>query len=426
MSYYSYGALATDRYPPFTLAEVPDYPATLDIAYPEHLSRGLVLVKWWLLAIPHYLIVAFFIGGGWLAWRGSQDDWWTVSGGGLVSLLVLVAAVILLFTSRYPVGIFDVVLGMNRWVLRVAGYAGLMTDAYPPFRLDLGGEDPSGALRHGRPGDAPSGPVPARPALGRRPGAAPTTGPAAPGGWTAGRIVAVVGGSLLALASLGLLGAGAVGLWADTTQRDDAGFVHTTDESYLDADRGAGGRAGRDLGRGPAVAAARPGDRAGPGHGHAVRRPGCPCSWASGRARTCWPTCRAPPTSGSTTSVAPMTRPTTSVIRAPPRPRRPTDQTFWSASSTGTGSATLTWTPQNGSWALVAMQADGSPGVAVTADLARRGPGLLWLSLLLLAIGLVDAHRRGAAHRGGGQPGLAGARGPTPTRAADTALVTAT
>ena len=63
--FYSYGALATDRYPPFTLDPVPDYPATLDVAYPERLSRGLVLVKWWLLALPQYLVVGVF-AGGWL------------------------------------------------------------------------------------------------------------------------------------------------------------------------------------------------------------------------------------------------------------------------------------------------------------------------------------------------------------------------
>jgi len=131
VSFYSFNALGTDRYPPFTLGPEPDYPATLEVAYPEHLSRGLVLIKWWLLAIPQYLIVALFAGGA--------------SSGGLVTLLVCIAGVALLFTGAYPRGIYDFVIGMNRWGFRVVAYAALMTDQYPPFRLDMGGAEPDAA-----------------------------------------------------------------------------------------------------------------------------------------------------------------------------------------------------------------------------------------------------------------------------------------
>ncbi len=143
VSYYSYDALGTDRYPPFTLADDPTYPARLDVAYPEELSRGLVLVKWWLLAIPHYLIIGLFFGGLWSAYASDDEMWrWQYGGWGLIPLLVLIAAVALLFTARYPRGIYDFVIGLNRWVLRVVAYAALMTDTYPPFRLDQGGNEP--------------------------------------------------------------------------------------------------------------------------------------------------------------------------------------------------------------------------------------------------------------------------------------------
>jgi hypothetical protein len=132
VSFYSFSALATDAYPPFSLAPDPDYPASFEVDYPEHLSRGLVWVKWWLLAIPHYLVVGILVGG-----------WHVAGGSGLVAVLVLIAAIVLLFTGRYPQSIFDFVMGCNRWAYRVLAYAALMRDEYPPFRLDSGGADPS-------------------------------------------------------------------------------------------------------------------------------------------------------------------------------------------------------------------------------------------------------------------------------------------
>jgi hypothetical protein len=141
VGFYSYSALGTDRYPPFTLADVSDYPARVEVQYPDSLSRGLVLVKWWLLALPHYLVIAVFTGGGWAIWTGSNNELLSLSGG-LVGLLVLFAGITLLFTGRYPRSLYDFVLGMNRWVFRVAAYATLMTDAYPPFRLDAGANEP--------------------------------------------------------------------------------------------------------------------------------------------------------------------------------------------------------------------------------------------------------------------------------------------
>jgi hypothetical protein len=127
VGFYGYSALATDRYPPFSLGHDPEYPATLELDHPEQLSRGLVLVKWWLLAIPQYLVVAF-LAGAWHLW-----------GGGLIGLLTIIAAVILAVRRAYPHDLFDLVLGFDRWCFRVVAYAALMTDQYPPFRLDMGG-----------------------------------------------------------------------------------------------------------------------------------------------------------------------------------------------------------------------------------------------------------------------------------------------
>jgi len=157
VSIFAYSALGTDRYPPFTLAEVPGYPAHLHIDYPDRLSRGLVLVKWWLLAIPHYLVLAVFLGTG-IPIAQTQNGPVTVNSPGLIGLLVLFVAFELLFIGRYPGGIYDFVLGMNRWVLRVVAYAALMTDTYPPFRLDQGGTDPASPTPQPPPSDAQADP----------------------------------------------------------------------------------------------------------------------------------------------------------------------------------------------------------------------------------------------------------------------------
>lgn len=110
------GLLGTDRYPPFSLAPDDDYPADLYVEYPERLSRLKVVFKWWLLAIPHYIIISFFDGLGFA--------------------VLIVTGVALLFTGRYIEGLFGVQMALNRWKWRVYGYVGLLYDDYPPFELD--------------------------------------------------------------------------------------------------------------------------------------------------------------------------------------------------------------------------------------------------------------------------------------------------
>ena len=143
VGFYTYAAIGTDRYPPFSLAKT-DYPADFDVAYPEHLSRGLVLVKW-LLAIPHLLIVGLIVADILPYWWTSTD--WTsgfqpIGGYSVLNLLVVVAGFFLLATRQYPRGLFDVLVGVNRWCYRVLTYLAFMHDDYPPFRLDQGQYEP--------------------------------------------------------------------------------------------------------------------------------------------------------------------------------------------------------------------------------------------------------------------------------------------
>jgi len=93
------------------------YPLRFDVQYPERLSRLLIFVKW-LLAIPH-LIVVYLLG--------------IVS-----SLFMLIAFFAILFTRRYPRGLFDFVVGVNRWSANLTAYVGLLRDEYPPFSWEAG------------------------------------------------------------------------------------------------------------------------------------------------------------------------------------------------------------------------------------------------------------------------------------------------
>jgi hypothetical protein len=133
VAFYAYGVLGTDRYPPFTLARS-DYPAEFDVAYPLQLSHWKVLVKSWLFALPQLLIVGILSGGTWVSA--------STSGVSLLGILVLVTAVILLITGVYRLGLFDLLMGIHRWSLRTVTYVALMSDKYPPFRLDQGALDP--------------------------------------------------------------------------------------------------------------------------------------------------------------------------------------------------------------------------------------------------------------------------------------------
>jgi hypothetical protein len=110
-----YGALLDDRYP----STDEHQSLLLDIPYPDaqaELNRWLPLVKWFL-AIPHY-IVLFFLGMA-------------------AAVCVIIAWFAILITGRYPRGLFDFVVGVGRWGVRVGAYAVLLaTDRYPPFSLN--------------------------------------------------------------------------------------------------------------------------------------------------------------------------------------------------------------------------------------------------------------------------------------------------
>lgn len=349
VAFYAYGALGTDRYPPFSLGEEPDYPATLHVDYPERLSRGLVLVKSWLLAIPHYLVIGFFLGGaGFLGWRWAGGV--LLGGSGLIAVLVLIGAVILLFTGKFPRGIQDFALGMDRWVVRVGAYATLMTDEYPPFRLDSGPVEPEESTVE-ETAHRPAG------AMG-----------------SAGRVTAVVLGALATLVGLGLTAGGGVLVWADQNLKDPAGYIQTSTQHYDTAaqvlrfdDVDLRGIPHWMLGD---VRVRTTSDRpifAGIGHSGDVARY----------------------LTGAWYDRVGMTPRMYRQGWMSPRLAPPDQQQFWYASTTGAGTRQLDWNVQSGQWTVVVLNTDTSAGVDVDISFGATAPGLYPVGLTLLGTGVV-------------------------------------
>jgi hypothetical protein len=109
----SYLMFFRDEYPPFSW-EAGEYAVTFEVDYPEEMSRWLPLVKW-LLAFPHYIVLALLYIAAFVAWT--------------------IAWFAILFTKRYPPGLFDFLVGVHRWNYRVNVYINLLRDEYPPFSL---------------------------------------------------------------------------------------------------------------------------------------------------------------------------------------------------------------------------------------------------------------------------------------------------
>jgi len=199
------------------------------------------------------------------------------------------------------------------------------------------------------------------------------------GGWTAGRVIAVVAGSLLALVSLGLLGGGGTLLWAGHALRQD-GYVTTGTATYSAAGHAIASER-VSLGWGPLltglvgdvrfrVTAVSPDRPVFVAIGPADRV----AAYLSGTAYTTV-------TGTGAGSVA--------VHEGTSLPARPRTAGIWVAEASGPGTQVLHWTAQEGNWTAVAMNADGSAGVRVRADAGVSAPGLTRLAAELLSGGII-------------------------------------
>ena len=402
VGYYGYQALGTDRYPPFTLAEVPDYPAGLTIDRPARLPHWLPLLAW-LFAIPHLLLVGAFISAA--TWETDVNGQAVNTGSlSVVGAAVLVLGFGLLFTGRVLTGLYDLLVGVARWGLRVLAYLALLTGTYPPFRLDQGDTDPA---------EDPDDPVrpPSATAVPYQP---PDAAPTARGG-VAGRVVALVVGVLLMFTGLGL-GIAGIAVLALNGNRDEAGQITSSTITVTSQTA-------------------------------AVTVEGVQLHVAQGWARyaplpdTMRIVVSGPPDTAMFLGIAPeadvdawlagaahdeligvYANEGVRYDRAPGAVQPvadPDDQPFWVASDTGTGTIELEWTVTEGTYAAVLANASGSTRVTadvrVAADvpgLAAAGWGMTGTGLTLVALAILLLYL-GAAGLGRGQAPPPPAQPPT-------------
>jgi hypothetical protein len=356
VAFYAYGVNGTDRYPPFTLAEVADYPARLEVAYPTYQRRGLPLIGWWLAGLPQYLIVGVFVGGWIIGW--SVAPW-----GGLIGLLVLVSAVVLLVRGTYPRSIFDLLLGLNRWVLRVVAYAAVMTPEYPPFRVDPGANDPAGAIVQVPNADAPS---------------ASTFRSST---WSLRRITAVGLASFTGLVGIAAIAAGVTGIVLDQTQRNHSGYLMSASAPYstgtyaLESETynaaGVRGFVAREL-LGTIRISAQSSRSVFVGIAPAAAATAYLAQVAHAEASSLG-------AESSNFRVHAGGSPSTA----------PRAQRFWVASTTGAGTRTLTWKVRSGSWRVLVMNAKGTRDVASELSIGASAPHLLALSIGMFGGGVL-------------------------------------
>jgi hypothetical protein len=390
VGFYGYQVLGTDRYPPFTLAEVPDYPAGLLLEGPPRLPRWLPLVAW-LLAIPHLLLLGALTGA--IIWPLDGNDT-TLGSLDVVAISVLIVAISLTVRGRIPQGLHDLLVGVARWSLRVGAYVALLTGTYPPFRLDQGDAEPD----TDRVDPMNSSPI--------TEAAAPPAPVASSAAGGVGRVLALVIGVFLLVTSIGVGIAGG-GLLVLGANRDAQGFV-TSPALDLATPTAAVTAEGIEILTGDAlpevlvdygqvrinvsspstapvfVGIARQSDvdqwLADAAHDRLT-------SYGVGGAHSE----RAAGLIGDATA--------------------PTEQSFWIASASGTSDVVLNWQATDGRFAIVVANANGAHGVAATATIATRipeptplGAGLLGGALLLaiLAFALIYLGAAGVAPRRAG------------------------